>query len=269
MLPKPPRLPERKRMTFIVGLKCTNGLVIGADSLETDGLVKRYRHKVEFINMPAWGLCWAAASLHADAIDKFSADVKESCSSLSSYDRHRITDYVEAGLLIVQAKHQVRMDVVIGLFGLNANGTEFNLYRASSNPDLPGSPCLAPEKEYHCVGMNDSLAQFILKQTYMPFIRVSEGVRLATFSISVMSNYAHGVEAPINVWSVTKDKQQWEPLLNREINAIEQELPVSGFEHLLANYWNNNRNEHFREWCDEENAEQFKQSASEKSGRGR
>lgn len=257
-------------MTFIVGLKCQNGIVIGADSLESDGMTNRDRRKIEFINTPRWGLCWAAASTYADAIDKFSADVKQSCSQVSDYDPHQIADYIESGLLTIQAKHQVRIDVVVGLFGLNANGIEFNLYRASSDPAIPGPPCLGPEKEYYCVGMNDSLAQFILKQTYEHFIRVSEGLRLATFSISVMASYAHGVREPINVWSVTKDKQQWEPLLDREISAIRQELPVSGFERLLANYWNQNRNDHFSEWCDEENAEQFgiRRLASEKSGQG-
>ena len=49
MLPKPKkRLPERRpRVTFIVGIRCANGLVLAADSQEGDGITKRFVNKLE------------------------------------------------------------------------------------------------------------------------------------------------------------------------------------------------------------------------------
>src|SRR5437660_1618792 len=44
--PRPRRLPERKRMTIALGVICGDGLVISADTEETDGWLKTNQSKI-------------------------------------------------------------------------------------------------------------------------------------------------------------------------------------------------------------------------------
>ena len=89
--PKPKRLLSRKpRMTFIAGFNCRDGIVLCADQLETDGVTRRYRCKLEGIEMNnAWAVSWAGAG-DAHLIDKFTDKLKQALTGLNEFDRAHI-----------------------------------------------------------------------------------------------------------------------------------------------------------------------------------
>lgn len=73
-------------MTFVLGMKCSDGLVLVSDTLESGGVAKRYRGKLYALNSePLWGVAWGVAG-NAHVADKFSDKVKTLIQGQRNYD---------------------------------------------------------------------------------------------------------------------------------------------------------------------------------------
>ena len=247
-------------MTFIVGIKCTNGLVLATDSLETDGIKRRFRRKIEFTRGTGWEMGWGAASNNADIIDRFSQELRDNLRSVP-FDIHKIQDATESALLLIQRKYKKRMDVVFGLIGSGVlkNGEpvvpDIRLYRATSE-----SCCLSPEKQYCCAGMDDSLAEMILDNTFYQFIQASEAIRLVVFLTNVMKEYADGVGKNTHVFFATHASGKWTPLLDRQVRGIERTFKLAAFQSLISRYWNEKQSKYSKEWMDEQTDAQMQRA---------
>jgi 20S proteasome alpha/beta subunit len=238
------RLPVRRRaVTFIVGMKCSDGLVLAADSLESDGVTRRYRTKLETVDVGSeWGISWGGSG-SASVVDKFSDKFKQMIGS-GSFNRHTTELSAEACLDFIRTQYTAKeqITIVMGMHGrpmqkdhygepyLGVN--EFHLYRGFSE-----NACLSPEKEYCCAGMDVTLAEFILANSYFRFMTVVEGVRLSVLATALMKKYAEGVGGPTDVRVFSYGNQIWNPLLDRELKDIEDKFPVGDVEDNFAKFW--------------------------------
>jgi len=231
-------------VTFVIGIKCMDGLVLAADSLEGDGVNKSYVTKLEVHQRPSWGMCWGGAG-HARVVDKFSDKFKQCLKRVKEYDRNKIEAIMETCLTAIGKRYRYEdgITVVAGLYGANilqtigpkpiqTVGMEWNLYKADSV-----SACASLQQFHCCAGTGDnSLANFLLRNVYFPGDRVLVGQKLTMMITALMKDYGDGVGGPTTVFSVTLGNRcQWIPLLNFQVEEIEKELPVKALQQDIRN----------------------------------
>ena len=185
-------------MTFILGMKCADGLVLCADTLETDGVTKSYRVKLASLlwddGNSEWGICWGASG-HAFVCDKFKDKMRQTFKD-QPYNRAAIEDRIEVCLEFVRQSYTAQdgIAVVIGLFGRTSDKGvipqqwERFLYRGSS-----ASACISPVRDYCFAGMDVTLAQFFLSNTYHILMPTEHGKRLGVFVTNLIKRHADGV----------------------------------------------------------------------------
>lgn len=224
-------------MTFVLGLKCADGLVMCADRLESDGVTKSYRNKLSFQSSGNdWGIC-CGASGNGYTCDKF-ADKMEQILKEKPYNRASIETDVETCLEFIRqsyaAEHQIT--IVAGLYGRTMQKEigpwEFHLYRGSS-----GSGCLSPIRDYACAGMDVTLAGFTLSNIFHRWMPVEHGKQLAVFVTALMKEHADGVGGPSDCFYHIVGAPTWEPVLDREIVELESKFSTTSFNEAVTRYW--------------------------------
>jgi 20S proteasome alpha/beta subunit len=222
-------------MTYVLGMKCTDGLVLCADSMEGDSVNKRFIQKLHVAGSDGqWGFCWGCAG-SGDVIRKFDSAVKGSLERIAAYDKEQIEEQVEACLKHAKESYspEHRVYVVAGLYGLSRDGVpEHWLYRGYSD-----STCLAPEKEFAAVGMDLTVSDFFLENTYHAFAHVDYCQRIGIVATALMKRHAEGVDGATNVFSYRINSRKWEPLLDHEVSAIEGQFPLSGLDEAVRRFW--------------------------------
>ena len=222
-------------MTYVLGMKCTDGLVLCADSMEGDGVNKRFMQKLHIAGSDGqWGLCWGCSG-SGDVIRNFDSAVKGSLETRTAYDKEEIEEQIEACLKFVKESYppEDRIYLVAGLYGLSPDGMpEHWLYRGYS-----ASTCLAPEKEFAAVGMDLTVSDFFLENTYHSFAHVDYCERIGIVATALMKRHAEGVDGPINVFSHRINSPNWEPLLEHEVSAIEGQFPLSELDEAVGRFW--------------------------------
>jgi 20S proteasome alpha/beta subunit len=199
------RLPERKRMTFIVGLRCTDGLVLCSDSLEADGYNKRMVKKLFKYEGDGWGLAFGCSSSSA-ACTNFGDRLLELLDDKQPYDRRGTEKLIEATMAYMKREYPEEiLAVVIALWSCKPT-KELRLYKAHSH-----TQCLQVESDYTCAGLDVSLARFLLDSVVGgEDIRVLEGAFIANFITSVMKEKADGVGGPIQMILYRNSETRWE-----------------------------------------------------------
>src|SRR5438874_10599744 len=94
------------RMTFIAGFNCADGIVLCAEQLETDGVTKRYRCKIEGVIMDEeWAISWAGSG-DGHVIDKFTDKLKRALLEVGpEFNQAEIELAVEAALTLINQDH--------------------------------------------------------------------------------------------------------------------------------------------------------------------
>jgi hypothetical protein len=233
-------------MTFILGIKCTDGMGLFADTLETGGAVKRYRQKVHAVNVGSeWGVSWGVAG-NAHVADKFSEKVRDILGN-ESYDRLKTELHIEQCLKWVRKQYSGSdddIDVVVGIFGRQLHKPrkskpylgipEAHLYRGDSL-----TACLAPVRDHCTAGMDVTLAAFVMETMRNPFSRMDEAIRLGVFATAIMKKYASRVGGDTNAFVYRIGSDTWASLLECEVTAIEATFPVSAIENHTQAFWMN------------------------------
>lgn len=229
-------------MTFVVGMKCRDGLVLCADTLESDGVTKTYHTKLsQFLwndGAEDWGLCWGASG-SSYTCDKFKDKMKQAFKK-QKYNRAAIEEKIETCLGFIRQSYPAadEIRVVAGLFGKlqkpesGESLYELNLYRGASN-----SECFSPVRQYCCAGMDVTLADFFLANTYHPLMPVSHGKRLGVFVTNLMKRHADGVGGESDCISHVIGISEWRFSTASEISEIEEEFPLSSLDESVSRYW--------------------------------
>src|SRR5205809_1882161 len=239
--PRPKRLLKKKpRMTFIAGFNCRDGIVLCADQLETDGVTRRYRCKLEGVEMNnTWAVSWAGAG-DAHIIDKFTDKLKQSLANLNEFDRAQIELAAEAALTLIDQDHHAgqAIQVIAGLWSkpIARSGrwtvAQRRLYRGRSD-----NQCIAKEAEYCLAGMDVTLAEFILRNTFKSGqTTVDEAMRLGVFITALMKEYADGVGGETDVMAYRTGGADWEGYTQAEVAAIEAEIPIEEVGRPVSDY---------------------------------
>jgi len=225
-------------MTFVAGFKCSDGIVLCADQLESDGITKRYRPKIEGITVDYdWGVCWGVAGT-GDVIDKFSAKFKGSLGHLTEFHQANIELAAEAALAMMNVEYPGHVvQVIVGAWSepivkpSKIEVAKILLYRGRSDVR-----CLAPESQYAICGADVTLAEFILRNTFRN-MSAKEGIRLGVFVTALMKEYAEGVGGPTDVLSYRRAETDWHGPSPEEVDAIELGLQIDAFERMAADWW--------------------------------
>lgn len=229
---------RRKAVTFIVGIKCSNGVCLCADELESDSITNRYRQKITSTSESDWGMAWAGSGT-SYTVDKFSDKLKQSVKG-KRYNRAEIENEIEVCLQFVHQSYSVEngIAVVLIMYGRlkdkdgNPLPTEFHLYKGSSE-----TACIAPEREYCFAGMDVTLAGFVLANTHHFLSPLDYGIRLGIFATSLMKEYATGVGGPTDVFSYRLGRDGFDPMPSRKIDEIEKKATVAQFNRAMTEFW--------------------------------
>jgi len=86
-------------MTFIVGIKCPDGLVMCADSQESNGITKRNVLKLTKFSAhdKSWGMVFGCSG-SSSAINNFTSKLGDAIDLNSRYERAKVEQAIEAGL---------------------------------------------------------------------------------------------------------------------------------------------------------------------------
>jgi hypothetical protein len=233
------RIPERfsrkrLRMTYVLGMRCSGGLVLCADSMEGDGIGKHYVQKLQVVGIDGqWGLCWGCSG-SGDVIRKFNSAVKAALAQ-ETYDKAKIELQMEATLKSVREgyPYEDRIDIVAGLYGRSFEGIpEYWLYRGRSN-----STCFAPEKRFAVAGSDVTVSDFLLENIYDPLAHVDYCQRLGVVATGLMKRHAEGVDGMTSVFSYRVGSDGWEPMLDDEVAAVEALFPLSQLDEAVNRFW--------------------------------
>lgn len=225
-------------MTFILGIKCSDGLVLLSDTRERGGSANQYRQKVHATNVgEEWGVSWGVAG-NGHVADRFTDEVRAVLGS-DSYNRHAIEQNIESCLKFVRRQYpnpEDAIEIIVGVFGRSDMvASEFLLYRGDSF-----TACLAPTPKSYCVaGMDVSLAAFILQNAWNPFGFVDEASRFGILLTSLMKTYATDVGGPTEAFLYRVGATTWTPMLDREIKSIEADFPLHDIENHMTEFWLN------------------------------
>jgi len=217
----PARLPEGKQMTFIVGIKCPDGLVMCAESQESDGITKRNVVKLtRFVaHDESWSLAFGCSGSSA-AIKNFTSKLEDALDLDSRYERAKVECAIEAGLSYMHLTYpSEELALLCSLWSVKPS--DQRLYRS-----YPKSFCLSPEDEYACVGLDTSLAIMMMDAIIGDVRGVDDAIRLAVLTTSLMKDKCDGVGGPIRVLSHKRGDGAWTQHNDADIEALEKTLPL-------------------------------------------
>lgn len=217
-------------MTFIVGLKCCDGIVLCTDSLEDDGITKKPVDKITRIQTPHWGVA-IGGSGGGRIIDKFCDEVRIHLPRLK-FSRSLIEEAIEDILEKFHRKYvkteRDKFEVIVAVHG--APGDPLLLYEGSDR-------FLSPVTDECHIGMGNDIWRMLADILYDPLNCIADNLRLAIFATRLAIRYASGVDAPIQAVSYTVGDQSWKVPNPATVSRIDWELNPYDFREAIRGYW--------------------------------
>jgi 20S proteasome alpha/beta subunit len=190
-------------VTFIMGMKCVDGLVLCSDSLEADGYIKKNVQKLFNYEVPGkWGVAFGCSGSSA-ACSNFGDRLLEQLRAESKFNRRTMEKTIEAHIhYMAQEYPKEVLQVVLGLY--SADPSETRLYRGQTDAE-----CLSIHSDYVCAGVDVSLARFLLDSVFGKSATVSDGAYLAAFISCAMKEKADGVGGPTQLILFRTNHPHW------------------------------------------------------------
>src|ERR1700722_2034794 len=222
-------------MTFVVGMRCLDGIVLCTDSHEDDGITKKAENKIRLMGTPTWGLAIAGSGL-GPTIDRFADAINKKVLE-GNFDIEKMESELETELADFNSKYVLgpsdRFHVIVAAY--NSQKILTGLHKASC---FEGQGVVLSPVSHDChMGMGNELWRLIADTLYAPRNSVADNLRLAVFATRLAIKYAAGVDEPVQAVSYTGSTQFWEMHDSAEIETIESELALDGFKKALKDYW--------------------------------
>ncbi|MFZ3245040.1 MAG: hypothetical protein WA185_08190, partial [Candidatus Acidiferrales bacterium] len=192
-------------MTIGVGIRCADGLVLCADSLESDGVTKRNVNKIrEVFRNDEWGIVIASAG-DADLAECFADDLGDVLADKQDFDE---AWFIRTLRKAVQETHKANLKsefaLLVGFYRETKRKTSSRIFRVQQ--DSAG-----PVSYWQAVGIGGHLSDFFLSQLYSPNISVAEALHLGVFVIARAKEHVDGCGGPTRAWCWTIGDTQWRP----------------------------------------------------------
>ena len=232
-----PRLLQREpQMTIALGLRCFDGLVLCADSLEEDGVTKRHVDKLwTYEVQDNWGVAIASAG-EADLADSFTDGLKDIFGN-SDFDEVILLSKLRTALRSVRLSYpDSEFGFLAAVFGIPTLYSR--LFRV-----LDQSSHLGPVRHYQTLGTGGALGTFLASQLFSISMCVEEGVRLGAFILARVKECTNGCGGPTSIISYggTGNSMTSFRLWGRgEIDAIETELSGQKMKDYMWQFWKEN-----------------------------
>jgi hypothetical protein len=198
-------------MTFVIGFRCRDGVVLCTDSLEADGVTKRYVDKTAIIRARDWSIALTGAG-PGGLLDKFSADVTSTIPRTMVYDRRKMESIVEASLSRFRSQYEEPFRILVGV--QRSHSLESSLYRSDDN-------YLSPIRDHAHVGMGHSLWRFFAENLFVRGNSVLDNSRLAIFIMRQAIEYVDGVGGDIRLVTYTNGTDTWKVSVGPWFTSIE------------------------------------------------
>ncbi|MFZ0772288.1 MAG: hypothetical protein WCA49_15465 [Candidatus Sulfotelmatobacter sp.] len=225
-------------MTIALGLRCIDGLVLCADSLEEDGITKRHVDKLwTYEVQDNWGIAIASAG-EADLADSFTDGLKDILGN-SDFDEVKLLSKLKTALRSVRLSYpDSEFGFLAAVFGVPTLYSR--LFRV-----LDQSSHLGPVRHYQTLGTGGALATFLASQLFSISMCVKEGVRLGAFIVARVKECTNGCGGPTSIISYgggeTGDSMMSFRLWTQEeIKAVETELSGQKLRDSLRQFWKEN-----------------------------
>ena len=221
-------------MTFIVGIKSCDGIVLCSDSFENDGITKNSVDKIQLIGAQGWSLAIAGAG-SGSTIDKFVAALRSKMTK-GQFDQQLMESEIEQELALFNSKYVLcPNDCFSVIVAACASPFAHLLYKASCFEGQ--SVVLTPVNDKCHVGVGNELWRFLSDTLYNKRNCVEDNIRVAVFATSLAIKYCSGVDGPIQAVSHTVFDQFWKGYGSAEISALEAEVSLREFKQSVQNYW--------------------------------
>lgn len=224
-------------MTIALGFRCINGLVLCADSLEEDGVTKRYVDKLwTYEVQDNWGIAIASAG-EADLADSFTDGLKDVFGN-SDFNEVKLLSKLKTALRSVRRLYpDSQFGFLAAVFGVPTLYSK--LFRV-----LDQSSHLGPVRQYQALGIGGYLATFLASQLFSTSMCVEEGVRLGAFILARVKERTSGCGGPTSIISYggseggsTTSFRLWR---QEEIESIEAEVSGQKLRDCLRQFWKEN-----------------------------
>jgi 20S proteasome alpha/beta subunit len=239
--PQPKLIVKRRTpVTFVVGMMCSNGMVLCTDSLESDGFTKKAVGKIRTMGTTDWQIAIAGAGA-AGLVDKFSDEVYASTQG-KAYDVQLMESTIEDILQRFELRYsQQQFQVVIALHSVSVMSKK--LYRSEGG-------VLVPKRDFTHTGVGHELWRFLSANLFEHGNSVNDNKRLAVFATRQAINYLDGVEGPIQLATYTMGDQSWVFRSSGTIGEMEKELHYHELGDSIHDYWaRNNPPSHREQVC--------------------
>lgn len=216
-------------MTIIAGFKCRGGIVLCADSLESDGITKRLVPKIWAYQVAEeWGIAIASAG-DGDFADSFNEQLEPKLGN-GDFDEDALLDLLRTS--VDRARRDYPRDDLGMLIGIwsNAFPPLQRLYRVFDKH-------LGPVMTYQTVGCGAPIADFICSQIFTPLLSVEEAERLGILALARTKDVMDGCGGPTRVASFSFGQGNWKIMAPAQVVAIEAEFGEDDFRTHLQEYW--------------------------------
>jgi 20S proteasome alpha/beta subunit len=216
-------------MTIALAMNCIDGIVMLADSSESDGVTKTLADKIWAYQVrQEWGIAIASAG-EADLADSFT-ETLDGILGAESFDENKLLLTLRAA---ISQTRRTYPDSEFGmLVGICGPPLVMKLYRVADQ-----SMHLGPIRRYEALGVGAQLAKFLCSQMFSEFSMVEEAIRLGIFVISRVSEHVDGCGGPISVLAAKKGTKEWLYEHPEKVVAIQKALESEEFRKHLINYW--------------------------------
>jgi hypothetical protein len=207
--PKPRRLSEQTRMTIVAGFKCTDGIVLCADSQETINsylkvsVPKLVTRPHEFKAGDKYRTAFVGAG-NGPFVDKL-VESMWSASSAAGGDIDDISSAMEGANIAVHEKlwniypdnEKPQASIIFGV----AASDDVKLFRSHG-------PIVNPIDTYDCAGCGDVLGKYICDRLYLPTMNVTQVSIVALYMLLHTKKYADGCGGTSHLVMLHKSLEQ-------------------------------------------------------------
>jgi 20S proteasome alpha/beta subunit len=218
-------------MTIVAGFKCANGIVLCADSLEEDGISKKFVQKIWAYQVSdEWGIAVASAG-EADLADSFTEGLKDILGN-SGFEHAKLLSRLRVAVKEVRESYpESQLAMVIGVFSNTVPSTSA-IYRV-----MDRSLHVAPVTDFQTIGIASGLTDFLCKTLYSRTMFTNEALRLGAFCIARAKEHFSGCGGPTSFIVHTIGSPGWEPVFGTQAGNIEADFPSDGFAQKIREYW--------------------------------